>query len=124
MAAEQGLFIGWGEVKQGREQAAGQVFHEALQYFQSQVQNGTLDDLQAVGLRVHGGELRGFFLLEGQEDKLQQMEQSQEFRRIINRANAVVDDLGVVPTVQGNTLGQRIRETQEHTVDLSGGNER
>jgi hypothetical protein len=105
MAADFGLFIGFGPVKAGREQEALQVFLEAQQYNEGLKQRGVVESYETVLLEVHGGELGGFTLLRGTTEKLNHLRyEDEEFQSLINRAGLVVSNLGVV----GAAIGDRI----------------
>ncbi len=107
MAADFGLFIGFGLVKSGREQQALEVFMEAQQYNEKLKQRGDLESYETVLLELHGGDLGGFTLLRGTADKLNRLRyEDEEFQRLVSRASLVVDDFGVV----GAAIGDRIRK--------------
>lgn len=112
------LFVGWGDIRTGKDKAAGQVFAEAMQFYSACEQQGRIAKVEVVGLEVHGGDLRGFFLLHGDDDKLDQLEHSDDFRRLISRALAVVEGVGVVHAVTGQELGRRITQAEQDTADL------
>ena len=107
MAADFGLFIGFGLVKSGREQQALEVFMEAQQYNEKLKQRGDVESYETVLLELHGGDLGGFTLLRGTADKLNRLRyEDEEFQRLVSRASLVVDDFGVV----GAAIGDRIRK--------------
>lgn len=105
MASDFGLFIGFGLVKTGREQQALQVFQEAQQYNERLKQRGEIDSYETVILELHGGELGGFTLLRGTQNKLSRLRyEDEEFQSLVARASLVVNDFGVV----GAAIGERI----------------
>jgi dienelactone hydrolase len=55
-------------------------------------------------LEPHGGELGGFILLRGDQDKLARIRSSDEFQRHITRGLLTVEHIGVV----GASLGGQI----------------
>ena len=61
-------------------------------------------DKSPVLLEAHGGELDGFFLLRGDQDKLARIRSSEEFERLTVRAQLIVENLGIV----GAALGERL----------------
>jgi len=116
--AETGLFVGWGDVRTGRNAAANKVFAEALAYWAALQAAGEIESFETVVLGVHGGDLSGFFLLRGDPERLGRLSMSPDFRRLIFRAQAVVEGLGVVPA---NLDGEAIRQvgaSTEATLDL------
>src|SRR5579872_97524 len=68
--ADSGLFIGFGAPVRGRERQATKVFNEAFEYYSRLQQEGEIESFEPVLLEPHGGELDGFFLLRGDQDKL------------------------------------------------------
>lgn len=114
------LFIGWGAVISGRESKAGEVFMEAVQFFGGLQQKGDITGMEVVGLAPHGGDLIGFFLLKGDREKLAHLRLRDDFERVINRATAVVQGIGVVDGRSGEDLGRFIQMEQEQTADLTG----
>ena len=55
-------------------------------------------------LESHGGELDGFFLLRGDQDKLARIRSSEEFERLTVRAQLIVENLGIVGAALGGQL--------------------
>lgn len=117
--ADTALFVGWGAVKGGKEKTALGVFSEAVDFYTSCEQSGRLASFEAFILEVHGGDIAGFFLLRGDADKLHQLRYSDDFLRIINRANVVVHDLGVVTAFTGARMQQLMGNFQPNTEDLT-----
>lgn len=109
MAADFGLFIGWGTVKPGREDVALQVFQEAQQFNEKLKQRGDIESFETVLLEVHGGDLSGFTLLRGNADKLNRIRyQDQEFLSIQARAILLVNNFGVVGAAIGDRISQQM----------------
>lgn len=102
--ADSGLFIGFGAPARGRERQSIKVFNEVFEYYARLQQEGEIESFEPVLLEPHGGELSGFFLLRGEQDKLARVRASEEFERYMARGELIVDNLGVV----GATLGERL----------------
>jgi len=102
--AEFGLFIGFGARVRGRERQAIQGFSEVFEYNSRLQQEGEIESFETVLLEPHGGELGGFILLRGDQDKLARIRTSDEFQRHITRGLLTVEHLGVV----GASLGGQI----------------
>jgi hypothetical protein len=102
--ADFGLFIGFGAPVQGRERQATKVFNEVFEYYSRLQQEGEIESFEPVLLEAHGGELGGFFLLRGDQDKLARIRTSEEFERHTVRGQLIVENLGVV----GAALGARL----------------
>jgi hypothetical protein len=102
------LFLGWGPVVRGREQLALKVFQETVEYWSKQQQEGTIESIRPVLLRPHGGDLAGFFLIQGERAALDALQATDEFVRLLARAGAVVDNLGVTAAVIEDELGRQM----------------
>lgn len=117
--AQGALFIGWGpEAVRGREQKALEVFGEATQFYAQLQQRGEIESFEPVILEQHGGDLGGFFLIKGDQDKLNQMRYSDEFIRLINRASVIIDGIGVVTAFVGDEVNRFLGNFLPNTQDL------
>ena len=116
--AESGLFIGWGDIRTGRTAAANKVFAEALGYWATLQAASEIASFETVILGAHGGDLGGFFLLRGDPERLGRLSMSPEFRRLMYRAQAVVEGLGVVPANLGDEAVRQVGISSEATADL------
>lgn len=116
--ADDALFIGWGQVVRGREPQGLTVFEEAVAYFGRLQQDGQIESFDAYLLEPHGGDLNGFMVLRGERQTLGEVRFSDEFVRIISRANAVIDSLGVTPAFTGEALALRLALGQEAAEEL------
>jgi hypothetical protein len=106
--AGEALFIGWGAVVRGREKQALQVFQESMEYYGSLQQDGRIESFDVFLLAPHGGDLNGFVVLRGDRTGLAQVRFSEEFERLIARASAIIDSLGVIPAYSGDALAQQM----------------
>jgi hypothetical protein len=102
--ADSGLFIGFGLPVRGRERQAIKAFNESFEYYSRLQQQGEIESFELVLLEPHGGELGGFALLRGDQDKLARVRGSEEFERLTAQALLVVENLGIV----GAALGERL----------------
>ena len=100
------LFLGWGQVVRGREQMALEVFQETIAYYNKLQEDGQIESFDTTLLAPHGGDLAGFVLMHGEQASLDAIRSSPEFLRIVTRAGAVVDNVGVVTAYTGEALGQ------------------
>jgi len=117
--ADAGLFVGWGAPVRGREATGLDVFNEAIAYFGGLQQGGTIENFDTVLLEAHGGDLNGFFLLRGSEEKLAQLRVDDEFGRLITRAGLVVERVGVVGAALGDGLQDAVATYQEAVSELA-----
>ena len=117
--ADAGLFIGWGAPVRGREAKGLDIFNEALVYYGRLQQEGVIESFEAVILEPHGGDLQGFILIRGSQEKLAQLRVDDEFNRMSTRAAQIIDGLGVVGAALGDGLPQAISTYQEATSELA-----
>ena len=117
--ANYALFIGWGNVVRGREELSLQVFQETVDFWTRAQEDGRIDGFEPFFLEPHGGGLGGFMLVYGARERLDQMRASEEFERVMLRADAVVDELGVVTAYAGEALGRQMSRFQEMAGELA-----
>lgn len=113
-----GLFVGFGDPVDGRETQAARVFGEAMAYFARLQQEGEIEGFQGALLEAHGGDLNGFILLRGDPLKLGMMRASEEWIRLVARANFVVHGVGVVSAILDEEVQRRISANEAMTADL------
>lgn len=116
--ANAAIVIGWGPAVRGREHKALQVFNEAIQWYTQQQQQGTIESFEPVALEPHGGELNGFLIIRGDQEKLNQLRTDEEFVRLNNRAGMVVDNLGVIGAYIGEGLQRLFADFDKQATDL------
>ena len=102
--AKGALFVGWGALIPGREEAARGVLGEAMRYLQRLQGEGTLDAVEAVALEPHGGDLHGFVLVRGEREALARLRVSDEFVRVIVGVQLVHTHVGVVGAYAGEEM--------------------
>jgi hypothetical protein len=102
--ADFALFIGFGAPVKGRERQAIKGFNEVFEYYSRLQQEGEIESFEPVLLEPHGGELGGFFLLRGDQDKLARIRSSDEFGRHTARGQLIVENIGIVGAALGGRL--------------------
>jgi hypothetical protein len=117
--ADTGIFIGWGRAVPGREHEAMDVFNEAVAYYARLQDEGVIESWEPVMLEAHGGELAGFFLLHGEEERLAQLRTAEEFQHLTLRAGLFVESLGIVGAVIGERVGQEMAYYGEQIAALT-----
>jgi hypothetical protein len=117
--ADSGLFIGFGVPVRGRERQAIAVFNEALEYYSRLQQEGQIESFEPVLLEPHGGDIGGFFLLRGEQDKLAGIRGSDEFARQTVRAQLIVDNIGIVGAALGEGLSSQISVFLQQLEELT-----
>lgn len=118
--AGEALFIGWGAPVRGREKQSLQVFQESVQYWGKLQQDGRIDSFDVLLLSPHGGDLQGFAVLRGDRQALVDVRFSDEFERLLARASAIVDSVGVVPAYGGEALAQQMGIFQKVADEFGG----
>jgi hypothetical protein len=116
--ADAGLFIGWGESVTGREAKGLEVFSESLAYYGRLEQEGVIEGFETAILEPHGGDIAGFVLIRGSEEKLAQLRVDDEFVRLSTRASLIVHGLGVVGAALGEGLEAAITTYQQAISEL------
>jgi hypothetical protein len=111
--ADAGLFIGWGQVVRGREDRALEVFNETIESYGQMQSDGRIEDFEVALLQPHGGELAGYAMLRGSEAQIDALGRDDDFQRLMQRADLIVDGLGIVPALIGASLGRGIAMYQE-----------
>lgn len=113
------LFVGWGTPVRGRERKAQEVFQESVEYWGRLQSEGQIESLQVALLNPHGGDLNGFAILQGEAEKLDEVRRSDEFARLLTRANLIVDSLGAVSGVTGAELGAQLERGMAQLDELT-----
>lgn len=116
--ADRVIFIGWSNAVRGREQASAKVFAEAMEFWGRLKAAGEIESVDAVLLDAHGGDLGGFFLIKGEGEKLARVRLSPEMRRLMVRADAIVDCLGAVGGVTGDGVAKQMGMFLETATEL------
>jgi len=117
--ADSGIFIGFGAPVRGRERRALQVFNDTFEYYAKLQQDGEIESFEPVLLEPHGGELGGFFLLRGDQDKLARLRVSEEFVRRTARGQLIVENLGIVDALLGARLVAQMANFAEEVEELT-----
>jgi hypothetical protein len=117
--ADAGLFIGYGIAHAGRERQALKVYGELMQYLGGLQGRGQIEGFDAVQLQPHGGDLGGFVLVRGAAEQIGQIQASQEFQSIVNRALIVVGSLGVVNAAINEGVQRIFADFESHLDELT-----
>src|SRR4029077_11183265 len=102
---ERALFVGFGTPVRGREARAIEVFNEFMQMFGRMSGDGRIESVDVTLLDSHGGDLGGFFLVQGTASQCAALPNDQEFRKAMIDASLIVENLGAVPGVTGEAVG-------------------
>jgi len=102
------LFFGWNHSVYGREKISSEHFGEFVQYLSSLQQNGTIQSFEPVFLNPHGGDINGFFLIKGDGEKLETLQDSEDWIKHIVRANLHLEGFGLIRGIAGELLMERM----------------
>jgi hypothetical protein len=100
------IFVGWDRPVRGREQPSAELFQEFMQYIAKLQQDGAIESFEAVILGDHGGDMNGFWLIQGEPDKLDALVSTDEWATFETRGGLYVEGFGVVRGVTGDLLLQ------------------
>ena len=78
-----------------------------------------IEDFETAILEPDGGDLQGFILLRGGQEKLAQLRVDDEFVRMSTRAGLIVEGLGVTGASLGDGLEQAITTYQAAISELA-----
>ena len=112
------LFVGWGALIPGREDAARKVLAESVEYLQRLQWEGAIDSFEAVALEPHGGELAGFVLVKGDRQALAHLRVNDEFTRLVVRIQLVHTHVGVVGAYAGAEMQSLFEVWDEQEAEL------
>lgn len=116
--AEAGLFIGWGQVVRGREKQALERFNESMQYYGRLQEEGRIERFDVALLTPHGGDLDGFVLIRGSAAQIDALRREEEFERLQQSVDLIVDRLGVVNALVDEGLAQGMGVYQDVIGEL------
>ena len=117
--AMNGLFLGWGAPVPGREAKAVQEFQSLVEYLGGAQQRGEIEGFTSVFLEPHGGDLGGFVLIRGEQERLSRLRGEAEFLRLMTRAGLVVTNLGVVGAWADQAVAEQMGIYQQAVSDLA-----
>ncbi|MCA9669479.1 MAG: hypothetical protein KC503_27980 [Myxococcales bacterium] len=97
--AKHALLLGWNRAIPGYAGAAGELFNAWTTYVTNHVENGVIERFVPV-IFNHGhlGDLNGFFLLEGDREKLENLRWTDDFQNLAMQTLHVVEGFRIIPT--------------------------
>jgi hypothetical protein len=107
------MFVGFGQPVRGREERAIEVFNEFVGMFGRMQSDGRIESMDVTLLDPHGGELGGFFLVQGSAEQCSALSMDEEFRRACIDASLIVENFGVVPAASGAAVGEEMANYAE-----------
>lgn len=103
------LFVGWGAIIPGREKTASAVLGTAVEYLQKIKAQGTIESFDVVLLEPHGGELEGFVMVRGDQEKIALLRVGEDFQRVIVGVQLVHSKVSVVGAYTGKEIQSIMR---------------
>jgi hypothetical protein len=119
--ADRALFVGFGEPVRGREERAIEVFNEWVGMLGRMQSEGRIEGMDVSLLDPHGGDLGGFFQINGTAEQCSALANDEEFRRAVVDATMIVDKFGVIPAVTGEGVGREMQLYAEAVSKVGGG---
>jgi len=113
MAADSVLFLGWDRAVHGKEKEALEAFGAAMGFWGGQLSAGKVDSVEPVILFPHGGDLNGFFLVRGSAANLAAIQDSDELRDLLVKADMSVRGIGVIPGKTGEGVQKELARFQK-----------
>jgi hypothetical protein len=113
------LMVSFGAVHPGREQLAVDLFTELSRYFGVKLSSGGLTSFQPFFFAEGAlGDVIGFFLLEGQRAKLDDLRRDESFVRLMLKAGAATANVRVHTLTAGSEAGRLANLYREVRQDL------
>lgn len=102
------IFFAWNRSIPDREQVSAAHFQEFVQYLTEQQQQGRIASFVPVFLHPHGGDMNGFFLIQGESAALDALRSSDAWMRHMTRAGLHLEGMGVIGGVTGELLTEQM----------------
>ena len=112
--ADFGLFFGWNRPVPGREGHAAELFTEVMSFWTKQKELGNCESFEPVFLGNHGGDLNGFLLVRGNQDKLDPLALTDEYLDMVTKSDHVLLGFGVIPCAVGDSIGDTMARWTKH----------
>lgn len=111
--AEAALFIGWGEMVDGREKRALELFNKSVHYLRSLQEEGRIDRFDVAVLPRNDRDLRGFILLRGTAGQVDSLGDDAEFQQLFSDVKVVVDRVGFIEAFVDEALARTMHQYQD-----------
>jgi hypothetical protein len=111
--AEAALFIGWGDMVDGREKRALELFNKSLDYLRNRQEEGRIDRFDVAVLPRNDRDLRGFILVRGTAEQIDSLSDDAEFQQLFNDVQVVVDGVGFIEAFVDEALVRTMHQYQD-----------
>lgn len=112
------LFIGWNRPVAGRENNALELFSMVTNYLGTMQKKDAIASFEPVLLTVHGGDLNGFVLVRGEQKKLANLRQAEEFQNLVTSCAVALEGFGVIEGWSGEKLQHRMKSYHSAVAKL------
>ena len=113
------VMISFGAVQTGREALAVDTFLELSRYLGQRLTDGVITEFQPFFFADGQlGDVSGFFMVEGQRAKLDDLRRDETFVRQMLRASAATDNVRVHTLIAGSDAGRLVNLYREVRTEL------
>jgi hypothetical protein len=102
------LLFSWDRPIPGREPLSAQHFKDFIEYLQGEQRSGRIQSFFPMLIEPYGGTLNGFFLLQGEPEKLNELVDSADWLQHVTRAMLHLQGLAVLRGVTGAAVNERM----------------
>lgn len=107
------VFIGWGDMIDGREKRALELFNKSMHYLRSLQEEGRIDRFDVAVLPRNDRDLRGFILIRGTAQQIDSLSNDVEFNRLLSDVQVVVDRVGLIDAFVDEALVRTMHQYQD-----------
>jgi hypothetical protein len=116
MNTPNGILIGWNRVVPGHEGLAAELYQSFVGYLTKQQEMGTIIGFQRSILHAHGGDMNGFFFIQGEPEKLLKLKKDDTFYNLTVEGNTLLLGWGVIDAYVGETCDGVLQHWGEKIV--------
>lgn len=107
--ASNAIVFGWNRSIPGRETVSAEHFTQFLGYLTNLKNNGTITSFDPVFCNPNGGTLNGFFLIQGDSQKLHALSETNDWVEHMTRASLHLENSIAVFAATGNEVMSRMQ---------------
>ena len=108
------ILFGWNRPLPGREKISAEHFQDFVKYLGGLQQKGVISAFDTVFLNPHGGDMNGFFLIRGENTKLDSLVATKEWETHMIRAQHHLDGAGAVRGQTGELVAEAMATWTEN----------
>jgi hypothetical protein len=102
------IVLGWNRAVPGKEKASIELFGEFVGYVTGLQKEGKISSFEPVFIDPHGGDMNGFFLIKGDQQKLDAVLASDAWITYLTRGAIMMQNFGVIRAAVGDEIGKRM----------------